>query len=354
MLQLIEPSISVRSLIFTVRVPPQTQRRIVASTMMALAALAFPTLAISTRVAADPFFQVAVLSNSPDVLATVRTKVPDAYIATAPDGKEAIVAGTFSKEENAREQAAILNALNVSSTIKSYEPEATETIAEASENSGSITTASDSTSNTAKSPEPTATASQPSPTQTSDRRYTTLASIPPETPPEEALQKLQHYFPQASLRSRAGEPSIQTGSFSSRSQAQLQADWLAEQGWTAIAAPTDDSATQSADPQTVAPLAAAPQPPQAPAPQAAAPIAAYWVLIADPIGQNYPAVKAIVPEAQPTLYNQQQVVRTGAYSTEAEALDQVRFLASKGYEAGVFSATEDSNPQAAQSNSGPI
>ena len=76
------------------------------------------------------------------------------------------------------------------------------------------------------------------------------------------------------------------------------------------------------------------------------------MLVADPIGKHYATLKAIVPDAQPTLYNQQQVVHTGEFATEEEAMEQVRFLASKGYESGIFSAQDNpfgaGNEQTAQ------
>ncbi|MEM9567577.1 MAG: hypothetical protein AAF974_04660, partial [Cyanobacteria bacterium P01_E01_bin.34] len=272
----------------------------------------------------------------------------------------------------------------------------------------------------------------------SDRQYSTLVPVPNGTDPEATLAEVQHFFPDASLQAFNQGQAVETGTFSHRSQAQLQADWLETKGLRAISVPAEPLGTNSApvpaSPTTVGsppttspptanfvsatettnqpevatnssvpasantgttasasaqpvappadalasiappstnlqtteaatlptgenlvapspvgdvassfPTAPEPQPelPSAAVPVAAAPpvnSAAFWVLIADPMGEQLDDIQAIVPTAETTLYNQQQVVRTGEFATEEEALDQVRYLSTQGYEAGIFNA----------------
>ncbi|MEL7084488.1 MAG: hypothetical protein AAGE92_04565 [Cyanobacteria bacterium P01_G01_bin.4] len=426
---------------------------------LTVSCMALPSHAETARV-----YIVEVLSTSEDVLEVVRTAVSDAYIVTKDDGTQSIIAGTFVDEANARRQATELHALDVSPTSISpfeYTPEDEAILADGSavDNADEFVASSNSTANpqpeqpvseastpgpaspepATSQPQPVATAPQTSPSTaagggssiepgSSARQYSTLVPIPNGTEPEATLAEVQHFFPDASLQAYNQGQAVETGTFSHRSQAQLQADWLQTKGLHAISvpagplesnsAPAPTSPTTASAPPTAAPPptnqvpvaetahqpetatpASAPasvntgttastpaspiappadalasvappassqpettavnapaatstpaanpvpqsEPPAEAAPVAAAPpvdSAAYWVLIADPVGEQLSDIQAIVPTAEAALYNQQQVVRTGEFATEAEALEQVRYLSTQGYEAGIFNADE--------------
>ena len=324
----------------------------------AIAGLAIAFACVPNKVFADPLYYVEVQSNSEELLEAVRTKVSDAYIVTKPDGTQSIMAGIFANETNARQLVSALQALNVSPTsITAYDSDPTPSpsnvaaagipSAARSVSAGSPT---DNTDNDNTDNKPIETNSSPT-----ERQYSTLVTVPTDMQPATALKEIRHLFPHASLHAYEGQPAIQTGTFSHRSQAQLQAQWLANRDFVAISVPSDrlspagvvgsvaaapasppvkPTGPPNSIPPTIPPSAEANSPSAGTAPT-------FWVLVADPIGRQYSAIKAIVPDAEPTLYNQQQVVHTGAFESEEEAMEQVRFLSSKGYEAGIFTAIED-------------
>ena len=198
---------------------------------VAMAALAWPSVVL-----ADPLYYVEVGSTSEQELATVRTKVSDAYIVTKPDGTKSILAGIFSSEANARQLVADLQALNVSS------PSMTALESDPEEDSRNDTSASDPPATTAAANSAADTSDRQTTAENSPssrRDYATLVTVPTDIQPANALKDIRHLFPQASLQTYEGQPAIQTGTFSNRSQAQLQADWLASQDLRAIAVPSD-------------------------------------------------------------------------------------------------------------------
>ncbi|MGK7911911.1 MAG: hypothetical protein AB4050_10590 [Synechococcus sp.] len=482
---------------------PDPRRRIrlysLTGLMSAIGGLAISCIALPAHANTERVYIVEVLSNSEEVLEVVRTEVSDAYIVTKEDGTQSIIAGTFLDEANARRQATELHALNVSPTSISpfeYTPEDESNLADASNTTdnpdgasaansqqpdepattefaaSSAPMPSDSASNSAlvRPSTETATSDPKAPSQqapqsvaaapqvnqlatpgggssstpiNSDRQYSTLVPVPSGTEPTATLVQVQHFFPEASLQTYNQGQAVQTGTFSHRSQAQLQAEWLATKGLHAISVPTDPlssrnsaatppppvsspttssptsttatnpvnqpeiaastgTAPSTSSPPTAPPVtpptgaltsvAPAPANPQVSAPPtngaatnhpaqmnspsadipaantalqpgqpaetpstdatpaatgtsaiaAAPPVAssAYWVLVADPMGEQLNAIQAIVPTAEAAVYNQQQVVRTGEFATEQDALDQVRYLSTQGYEAGIFTADD--------------
>ncbi|WP_156820180.1 hypothetical protein [Synechococcus sp. PCC 7336] len=270
----------------------------VSLTSLAIALSSFGNAAIQTVARAESIYRVEVQSAAPDILALVQTQVPDAYILTKADGSRAIAAGTFTAETNARQQATQLRAVGAApATVVPFELE---------------------TSPNAPASQPTAAANPAS----SARTYAALVRVPAEAVPATTLERVRQFFPQSELLTYNGQSAIRTGTFSQVSQAKLQTDWLKEQEFDAIAVPL---ATLNRD--DLNPAAAAPDAP------------AHWVLVADPVGANFRPIRSLIPAAQATLYNQQQVVRAGVHTSREQASAQVQFLASQGYEAGIFPAT---------------
>ncbi len=126
------------------------------------------------------------------------------------------------------------------------------------------------------------------------------------------------------------------GQFSQQAQAQIQANWLEQRGYNV-------QVIEQANLPTSTPPATAAAPTESPA-EAAAETAQVWVLVADPLGDREAELKRLIPDATALSYRDLRVVRTGSFTSETEANEQIRFLASQGIEAGVFPALDRATP----------
>ncbi|MDX2273703.1 MAG: sporulation protein [Cyanobacteriota bacterium] len=249
-------------------------------------------------------YQVQVLSEDPTVLSQIQTQVPDAYLVITPD-QTVILAGTFLNRIHAEKRRQALAALGVSVRVVAVTP-------------------GDPPLTPAVPPSPLATSlATPLPGTLPERRYRVIVAVP-TSQGEELTNQVKRFFPQAQPTTYQGEAALQTGSFSQLAQAQDQVSWLAAQGIPAMAVAT-------ASP----PASSSPVSPQASPPQTGE---EFWVLVADPTGEQLDLLQAQLPQAVPLLYDDLQVVKTGGFASESEAQAQLQTLAQLGYEAGVFPA----------------
>lgn len=264
--------------------------------------LALPAALALTR------YQVHVLANEAAALAQVRGQVPDAYLVQG-DGQVFILAGTFINRNHAQRRQAELERLGLPVRVVSRQD--------------------------TDPPLPPAFPAQTAP----DRPSPALKTLPRRRQrlPLRSPAALCHLcaqpqqgspagragaplFPGAAVVQYRGQAALQTGTFSRLSLAQDQARWLTAQGLPAVAVSLAGEEAVG-DPDS--------NPPQG---------ERYWVLVADPSGDKWPALKQLLEGSLPLIYDDLRVVRTGGFADPAAAAEQVRYLADRGYEAGIFPA----------------
>ncbi len=314
-------------------------------------------------------YQVFVISDQDQDLAQVQTLVPDA-IFVRDQSQTSILAGTFLNQIYAAERQAELEVMGLTVSIvtredngeppppsPSPEPDPA-TPSPASPSTPTVTPTAPSTSTTSPTPSPVANPlSTPAPPEVEPiselRAYAVLVPNPNGDP--NLATQIRRFFPSATDVLYQRYPALQTGSFSQLSQAQEQARWLTFQGFPALAVPSpqvfDPSASSGTPPRTpesptllnptpapsISPQVSQPVPPSSD-PQVAEIGELWWVFVADPVGDTLSDLQAIIPEATPLIYDDLQVVKTGGYSNQADAETQQVYLASQGYEAGIFPA----------------
>ncbi len=267
---------------------------------LAAGVLAPPAVFALTR------YQVHVLTDEAAALAQVRAQVPDAYFVQG-EGQVFILAGTFLNRSHAQRRQAELERLGLPVRVVSRQdtdpplPPAFP-----------AQTAPDRPSPSPVPPAPTAPPFDP------QRPFATYVPNPSRDPRLE--ERVRRFFPGAALVQYRGQAALQTGTFSRLSLAQDQARWLTAQGLPAVAVSLAEAGTDR-DPDS--------NPPQG---------ERYWVLVADPTGEKWPALKQLLEGSLPLIYDNLRVVRTGGFADPAAAAEQVRYLASQGYEAGIFPA----------------
>jgi len=236
-------------------------------------------------------YQVHVLAERPEALAQVRRQVPDAYFVQG-DGQVFILAGTFVNRSHAQRRQAELEQLGLPVRVVSRQDR--------------------------DPPLPPAFLAPPTaPPFDPQRPFATQVPNPSRDPRLE--ERVRRFFPQAIEVRYRGQPALQTGTFSRLSLAQEQARWLTAQGLPAVVVSLAEEDAAS--------------PPEEPAQGER-----YWVLVADPSGEKLAALEHLLPGSLPLIYDSRRVVRTGGFADLATASEQVRYLASHGYEAGIFPA----------------
>ncbi len=251
-------------------------------------------------------YQVHVLADEAAALAQVRTQVPDAYFVQG-DGQVFILAGTFINRNHAQRRQAELERLGLPVRVVSRQ-ETDPPLPPAFP----AQTAPDRPSPSPAPPAPTAPPFDP------QRPFATQVPNPTGDPRLE--ERVRRFFPGAAVVQYRGQAALQTGTFSRLSLAQDQARWLTAQGLPAVAVSLAGEETVG-DPDS--------NPPQG---------ERYWVLVADPSGEKWPALQQLLEGSLPLIYDNLRVVRTGGFADPAAAAEQVLYLADQGYEAGIFPA----------------
>jgi hypothetical protein len=286
---------------------------------------------------AQPLYRVEVLAADAATLKQVRVRVPDAFLVPGANNVPTAIAGTFAQAENAQTLANELRSMGLQNTAitqleKGDGPQSGGTGGGGTSAGTTVATAAMPSSATPSSVAPSE--SPPTPPEASpapadgQRPYLTLVHVADPTAAEMRLSDVRRYFPTAQPTQFQGQAAIETGSFSQLSQARLQADELTSQGFDAVTVRASDLNTAIA------------QVPDAPTPTATG---SYWVLVSDPMGDKFGAVQRLIPSSSQTTFNQQAVIRTGEFTNREEALDQVAYLATQGYEAGAFPAADGAN-----------
>ncbi|MCF2971787.1 sporulation protein [Synechococcus sp. Nb3U1] len=264
-------------------------------------------------------YQVRVLSERAADLAQVQTQVPDAYWVQG-DEQVFILAGTFINRAHAQRRQIELERLGLQVRVVSREetdPPLPPAVANPP-NQGSSSPAASS-----GPPETVPAATVPSSQPSAQRPFATQVPNPTQDPRLE--EQVRRFFPGATVVEYQGQAALQTGEFSRLSLAQDQARWLTARGLPAVAVAVADTETQpfpSGDP-VLANLEQGEN---------------YWVLVADPTGEKLPTLESLLTRSLPLIYDDLRVVRTGGFAHAQAAEEQVRYLASQGYEAGVFPA----------------
>ncbi|MGY4520082.1 SPOR domain-containing protein [Thermostichus sp. MS-CIW-28] len=254
-------------------------------------------------------YQVHVLADGAAELAQVRTQVPDAYFVQG-DRQVFILAGTFINRSHAQRRQADLERLGLSVRVVSRQetdpplPPAFPAQAAPSRPAAS--------SKASVPPTPTAPPLDP------QRPFATHVPNPTGDPRLE--ERVRRFFPGATVVQYRGQVALQTGTFSRLSLAQDQARWLTAQGLPAVAV---SLVGENAGRDPISNPAQGER---------------YWVLVADPTGEKWPALKQLLEGSLPLIYDDLRVVRTGGFADPAAAAEQVRYLAGQGYEAGIFPA----------------
>ncbi|MEN9202526.1 MAG: hypothetical protein Q6K80_00905 [Thermostichus sp. DG_1_6_bins_120] len=265
-------------------------------------ALASPVAFALTR------HQVHVLSDTAADLAQVQTQVPDAYLVRGED-QVFILAGTFLNRSHAQRRQTELERLGLRVRVVSRaatDPPLPPVVP---------------TSAPSSPPAASPAAARPGSPPASRRPFATQVPNPTQDPRLE--EQVRRFFPAATVVEYQGQTAIRTGEFSRLSLAQDQARWLTARGLPAVAVPTADTGMEpSSNPQPTNPEQGE----------------TYWVLVADPSGEKLPALEKLLTGSLPLIYDGLRVVRTGGFANAPAAEAQVRYLASHGYEAGVFPA----------------
>ncbi|MGQ9838136.1 MAG: SPOR domain-containing protein [Cyanobacteriota bacterium] len=263
-------------------------------------------------------YQVHVLSEKAADLAQVQTQVPDAYWVQG-DEQIFILAGTFINRNHAQRRQTELERLGLQVRVVSrteMDPPFPPAVAPPS---NPISSSPSASRPSATVPAATAPNLQPA----SQRPFATQVPNPTQDPHLE--EQVRRFFPRATVVEHQGQTALRTGEFSRLSLAQDQARWLTARGLPAVAVALAESKTESfpaVDPR----LANLEQGEN------------YWVLVADPTGEKLPALESLLTGSLPLIYDNLRVVRTGGFANAQAAEEQVRYLASQGYEAGVFPA----------------
>jgi len=265
--------------------------------------LALPAALALTR------YQVHVLADEAAALAQVRAQVPDAYFVQG-DGQVFILAGTFINRNHAQRRQVELERLGLPVRVVSRQ-ETDPPLPPAFP----AQRVPDRPSPSSENPVPPAPTAPPFDPQ---RPFATYVPNPSGDPRLE--ERVRRFFPGAAVVQYRGQAALQTGTFSRLSLAQDQARWLTAQGLPAVAVSLAEEGA-GRDPDS--------NPPQG---------ERYWVLVADPGGEKWPALKHLLEGSLPLIYDDLRVVRTGGFADPAAAAEQVRYLASQGYEAGIFPA----------------
>ncbi|NJK61710.1 MAG: sporulation protein [Synechococcaceae cyanobacterium SM2_3_1] len=266
-----------------------------------------------------PIYQVWVESGTPESLDQVRTVVPDAYLAVGSDGPH-ILGGTFINRTHAQDRKTRLEQLGLQVVV--VETTATQESAPASTDPPP-----------ASSPVSTPIPASPPGSENLvnlNRPYVVLV-INPDNDPQWVTQ-VRRFFPNAVTTTYQQQPALQTGSFSQLSQAQAQSGWLSSQGWQALAIPNPSFRTSTTP-------ASAPPPASADDGNSTSSAGeAFWLLVADPTGDQLNAIRQLIPDAIPLVYDNLRVVRVGGFANPEAAQPQIQRLASQGFEAGLFPA----------------
>lgn len=268
-------------------------------------------------VQANPIYRVVITPSNEATLTQAQQWVEDAYLSEFQGGL-ILIAGSFSSRQLAERQVQRLQGYGLTAAVLDDAPTTPPT----------ATTAPPAT----QAPAPTAPSTTPPPTSRPERPFATIIAVPPGRDPEAWLQEVRRLFPAASL-SPAG---IRIGQFSQQAQAQIQANWLEQRGYDVQVI---EQASLPATPP--APTTTAPAEPPA---EAATETAQVWVLVADPLGDREGELRRLIPDATALSYRDLRVVRTGSFTSETEANEQIRFLASQGIEAGIFAALDEATP----------
>ncbi len=247
-------------------------------------------------------YQVHVLADEAAALAQVRAQVPDAYFVQG-DGQVFILAGTFINRNHAQRRQAELERLGLPVRVVSRQ-----------ETDPPLPPAFPAQTGPAR-PSPSPPTAPPFDPQ---RPFATQVPNPTGDPRLE--ERVRRFFPGAAVVHYRGQAALQTGTFSRLSLAQDQARWLTAQGLPAVAVSLAGEEAVG-DPDS--------NPPQG---------ERYWVLVADPSGEKWPALKQLLEGSLPLIYDDLRVVRTGGFADPDAAAEQVRYLADQGYEAGIFPA----------------
>lgn len=258
---------------------------------------------------ANPIYRVIITPSNEATLSQAQQWVEDAYLSEFQGGL-ILIAGSFSSRQLAERHVQRLQGYGLSAAVLDDAAPPAESTA---------------------TPQPPAAlpAAVPPTTPRSERPFATIIAIPPGRDADAWLQEVQRLFPTASL-SPAG---IQIGQFSQQAQAQIQANWLEQRGYSVQV--IEQASLPATPPASVTTTAAA---------DSSAEAAQVWVLVADPLGDREAELKRLIPEAAALSYRDLRVVRTGSFSSETEANEQIRFLASQGIEAGIFPALDAATP----------
>ncbi|MFQ3584356.1 MAG: sporulation protein [Cyanobacteriota bacterium] len=272
-------------------------------------------------------YQVHVLSGTAADLAQVQTHVPDAYWVQG-DDEVFILAGTFINRNHAQRRQTELERLGLQVRVVSRAetdpplpparvtpPNSAPSAASSRQPENGLRPA------VANVPASTLPSSQPS--SPSQRPFVTQVPNPTQDPRLE--EQVRRFFPGATVVEYQGETALRTGEFSRLSLAQDQARWLTARGLPAVAVAVAEMGTESFP--ATDPILANPEQGEN-----------YWVLVADPTGEKLSALEKLIAGSLPLIYDDLRVVRTGGFANAQAAEEQVRYLASQGYEAGVFPA----------------
>ncbi len=269
-----------------------------------------------------PIYQVWVESETPESLDQVRTVVPDAYLDVGSQGPY-ILGGTFINRTHAQDRKARLEQLGLQVVV--------------------VEQSTDAEDSTPSSPEPSPESptsppvSTPVPASPPDsenlvnlnRPYVVLVLNPSNDP--ELPAQVRRFFPNAATTTYQQQPALQTGSFSQLSQAEAQSNWLSSQGWQSLAVPNPSFRNST-------PAASVSSPDSADSSSTSPEGEAFWLLVADPTGEKLNAIRQLVPDAIPLVYDNLRVVRVGGFANPESAQPQIQRLANQGFEAGLFPA----------------
>jgi hypothetical protein len=267
-----------------------------------------------------PVYQVWVKSEAPESLDQVRSLVPDAYLAVGSEGPH-ILGGTFINRTHAQDRKASLEALGLRVVVV----EQTTTDETDEEDHSPPLTETPPGSSPTPDPSPS---SENFDLVNQNRPYIVLVLNPSND--SQLVTQVRRFFPEAVNTTYQQQPALQTGSFSQLSQAQAQSGWLSSQGWQALAVP---------NPSFSAPTATPDPPPSSAEGNSTSPEGeAFWLLVADPAGEKLNAIRSLVPDAIPLVYDNLRVVRVGGFANPEAAQPQIQRLATQGFEAGLFPA----------------
>ncbi len=263
---------------------------------------------------ANPIYRVVITPSDEATLSQTQEWVEDAYLSEFQGGL-ILIAGSFSSRQLAERHVQRLQGYGLTAAVLDDAAPPPESAA---------TATPPPTQPAIPAPPPTA----PRP----DRPFATIIAIPAGRDADAWLQEVQRLFPAASL-SPAG---IRIGQFSQQAQADIQANWLEQRGYSVqVIEQASLPVAPAATPAPVTPTEPAAEPTET---------TQVWVLVADPLGDREAALKRLIPDAAALSYRDLRVVRTGSFASDTEANEHIRFLASQGIEAGIFPALDGATP----------